>query len=404
MDGTTSLDLTGRNIVLAGAGTVEILRSLQAALIDLGCTVYCRFNQEPFEGFDRPVDAVFFLELFDLGVERIDALRAALDEVNPDAPIFDIALAHPLLKVLGLGLNNVDQINQYMSDRNIVSWVMCPRSAQEFEQFGLSHGLYQPLGLCQHYYLDTDHQWLSETWVNSVSPLIRLEYGEAHRLFFPTPPEEIQALVTGKAIFLGTPTIDVEDQLPVHAGAAIDQLRRTFPPESKALYGTMLGYDPRPDLANEFIQFHFSWIVNVPLQRRRLMLQDLTERFGDRLSVFGDGWDRYLPRSLPTSTTARLFYRFAACCLDFGSLQFDATCYPRTSEILKCGGLLIAGQSADGSVPSNRFRTFEELASLVDAALDTERRPALLEAQAKAVGELDLGLILPRLLSSKLPA
>lgn len=414
--------LRGRHIVLAGGGTVEILRTLQAALIDLGCTVFCQFDQEPLAPFDRPVDAVFYLELLDLGVARIDAMRATLDQVNPDAPIFNIALSHPIIRALGLGVGPVETINAYLADRRIITWIMCSESAREFSRFGLVNAVQQPLGIYPHVYLGANEQWVSGIWVNRRSSLTRLDYGEIHQRFFPDIPVgipvDIKERVFGKILYLGVPNIDHEDRVAVHVGEAIDHLRRNFRPRSKALYAAMLGDEIAPDRAVEFIHFHLDWIVNVPLQRRRLLLGGLLERFGDQISVYGDGWDRHIGRSFATSLDARLFYRHAACCLDFGSLQFDVTYYPRTLEILKCGGLLIAGQSSDtqpadtqtwgseawGSeardtaTPENRFQTIEELSFLVEAALDPDARPAMLAAQARATRHLDLGLILPRLL------
>jgi hypothetical protein len=400
---TGSQFLRDRHIVLAGGGTIEILRTMQAALIDLGCHVYCQADLTLLDDFDRPVDAVIHLELLELGARRIDLIRAMLDRANPDAPIINIALSHPLVTIAGLGLGGVEKINAYLVRRNIITWLTCPETQREFETFGLVQSLYQPLGVYPHFYLDPSGRWITERWVNNASPLAALDYKAEYKRGFVDIPEDVEALMRDKAVFLGVPEIDREDRVPVHTGAGVDQLRRTFPPRSKALYAHLLGYEVEPEKLIEFIQFHVSWIVNVPLQRRRLMAHDLVERFGDKITIVGDGWEKYVARSFPTSETLRLFYHHAACCLDFGSLQFDATCYPRTAEILKSDGLLVSGESSDRVIASNRFRTFEELANLVEASLDPERRPVMLDAQRAAIQSLDLAGILTRVLAPILP-
>lgn len=400
------LDLDGATVILMGAGTIEILRSMQAALIDLGATVFCRFGQDPFETIDRTVDMLFCLELASLGPERIDLLRRALDRLSPEAPMVNIALSHPIPTAASMGFSSLEEIDRFLRDRRIVTWSMCQASRDEFTAFGLPGGVFQPFGVYPHVYLDQAGVFTSERWVDRNSGETTLPYGEVHRLFHAEMPEDIRGAVPGKAVFLGVPTLEFEKQLPVHQGAAIDMLRRAFVPNSKGHYAEMLGHRMVPGETGAFIRFHYDWIVNVPLQRRRIMAIELVHRFGERVGFFGDGWDGFLPRSFPTSLTARLYYAEAACCLDFGSLQFDGPLYPRTAEILKCGGLLLSGAALglSDTVSGNQFKNIDQLSALIERAFDPEERVKMLNRQGETLAKYSFASILPVLCADVLEA
>jgi hypothetical protein len=138
--------LSGSSFILMGSWTVEILRSTQAALIELGANVYWHLNATPITSMDRQIDAVISLNLLLCGIEYIDTLRAAIDVHSPKASIIDISLAHPVLATLSLELGAIDEINDFLAQRSIVTWVMCREPADEYKKFGLVNGIYSPLG------------------------------------------------------------------------------------------------------------------------------------------------------------------------------------------------------------------------------------------------------------------
>jgi hypothetical protein len=383
--------LSGSSFILMGIGTVEILRSIQAALIELGANVYWQLNAHPIISMDRRIDAVISLNLLSCGIEYIDTLRAVIDVHSPKASIIDISLAHPVLETLALELGTIDKINDYLTQRSIVTWVMCRESADEYKKFGLVNGIYQPLGFHPVQVLEkSGANWLVNQWYQEGDPLFCQLYSDNFKNFADEITDDIKKSTLNKILYLASPTIAFEDKLPIHTGKGVEFLRKNYLPNTKALYAELLGYDMRPGDFNEFIAFHYSWMANVPLQRRRISAKELKEIFGDRVSIMGDGWDQFISDCFPTSVIARLLYSFSACCMDFGSLQFSGPFYPRSLEILKSGGLLISGNADGLGKLGNSFTNIQEARVLIERAFDPHERIKMLENQQKLINQLSL--------------
>ena len=126
------------------------------------------------------------------------------------------------------------------------------------------------------------------------------------------------------------------------------------------------------------------------------MVQAVSKRFGDHISIWGDGWGKYISNFHPHSQTPRKYYRQALCCLDFGSMQFDTPLYPRTCEIMKMGGLLISGVCDDeNKLPKeNQFKNIDQMLDIIEAVLDPAQRRKKLEKQVALNSKLNPDKIL----------
>ena len=95
------------------------------------------------------------------------------------------------------------------------------------------------------------------------------------------------------------------------------------------------------------------------------------------------GWDKFISHSYPTSLAPRYLYNEARCCMDFGSTHVVTPLFPRTCEIVKAGGLLISGKSADQTelVEENQFKTGEQMLEVIEETFDPVKRNDKLEKQ-----------------------
>ena len=374
------------SVLLTGYGTVEIHRSMFTALIDMGCHVFWDYDSDSANIFDRKIDFIFHLNLLPLGTEYIDRLRKKLDRQNPDAIIIDMPLAHPVINTVGLKLSTQNETNQFLSTRKIFQWSMCETTIKEWTDFGFINGFFAPLGINTEVYLTPKKEAPIGNWFNKSSSLVKyslIEATEFENKSDPSISDKTQLLFENKILYAGVPNSEWQDQIPLDKGDEIGFLRENFIPNSKEAYKKMSPIKVEPGDLRSFIQFHYSWTINVPLQRRRKMVRAIVERFGASTSIWGDGWDEYIDKFQPHSQTPRYFYGSAACCVDFGSLQFDSPLYPRTCEIIKRQGLLISGANGNSNeyFHETQFRTVDEMLDLIELLFDTEKRHQMLEKQ-----------------------
>ena len=374
------------SVLLTGYGTVEIHRSMFTALIDMGCHVFWDYDPDSTNIFDRKIDFIFHLNLLPLGTEYIDRLRKKLDRQNPDAIIIDMPLAHPVINTVGLKLSTQNETNQFLSTRKIFQWSMCETTIKEWNDFGFINGFFAPLGINTEVYLTPKKEAPIGNWFNKSSSLVKyslIEATEFENKSDPSISDKTQSLFENKILYAGVPNSEWQDQIPLDKGDEIGFLRENFIPNSKEAYKKMSPIKVEPGDLRSFIQFHYSWTINVPLQRRRKMVRAIVERFGASTSIWGDGWDEYIDKFQPHSQTPRYFYGSAACCVDFGSLQFDSPLYPRTCEIIKRQGLLISGANGNSNeyFHETQFRTVDEMLDLIELLFDTEKRHQMLEKQ-----------------------
>ena len=368
------------SVLIAGRGTTEIQRSLQTSLIEAGCEVYFnRFQKLDKDFFNHPLNFVFYIDLLSKGVRYINELRKLLDIQNPNAIIIDLPSSHPIISTLGLGLKSVDDINTFLKDRRIVQWCMCTTTLEEWNQYGLCNGIYAPLGLGEHYFVTEYLEEAVDNWFNKKSGLTRVENSKITNSYH----ESKKHLIEQKIVYAGLPTSSWEGLITTGPSEKIKFLSERFLPNSKKVFRELSDVKIEPGNIQGFMEYHHQWALQVPLERRRKMVQFLSKHFQDHISIWGDDWDRYISNSHKTSVTPRWLYDKALCCLDFGSLGVDIGLYARTCEIIKRGGLLISGFSDTTTelIRENQFETSDELLDIVEDTFDPIKRQTKIEKQ-----------------------
>ena len=192
-----------------------------------------------------------------------------------------------------------------------------------------------------------------------------------------------ESLLGQKIVYAGLPTSPWEELISTGPSEKVKFLTEKFLPNSKKVFRELSDIKIEPGNIQGFMQYHYQWALQVPLQRRRKMVQFLSNHFQDHISIWGDGWDQYINNSHQTSIAPRWFYDKALCCLDFGSLGVDIGLFPRTSEIIKRGGLLISGISDTTTelIIENQFETSDELLNIVEDTFDPIKRQTKMEKQ-----------------------
>ena len=372
--------MEGLSVLITGAGTIEVQSSLQAGLLELGCEVYFnRYGRLEKEIFDHPINIVFHLSILAHGFRYINKLRTLLDIRSPNAIIIDLSLAHPIISTLGLGLNSIDDINTFLKDRRIIQWSMCETTLEEWNQYGLCNGIYAPLGLGKHVFLTKNSKEAVDNWFNKKSELMRVESSTMTNSY----QKSKQHLMEQKIVYAGLPTSPWEKFIYKGSSGQIKFLTEKFLPNSKKVFRKLSNIKIEPGNIQGFIEYHHQWALKVPLERRRKMVKFLSKHFRDHISIWGDGWDQYINNSHKTSMLPRWFYNKALCCLDFGSLMFDTSLFPRTCEIIKGGGLLVSGigDTTTELISENQFETSDELLHIVEDIFDPIKRQTKMEKQ-----------------------
>ena len=369
----------GLSILLTGVGTIEIHHTMQTVLVELGYEVYWEPANLKNEVFDRSIDLVFHFSLLSCGSKYISELRKNLDKKNPRAIIIDMPLSHPILDSEALGFVSVDEINTFLRDRKVVQWIHCSTSQKEYKEYGFTNSFFAPLGLDNYLLIKKDHTSLYGEWINNKSNIIKVKRSQIRDKNL----KSFEPLLKNKIVYAGSPNSPWEKLLSPNLGNKFEFLKENFLPNSKEIFQKMIGMEIEPGNLRGFIEYHHLWSVYVPLQRRRKMVQILSEHFPEYLSVWGDGWGRYIKGFYETSTVPRQFYDQALCCLDFGSLGIDSPLYGRTCEIIKSDGLLISGRSSETTdlVEENQFETTDQLIKVIEEVLDPSKRSAKFEKQ-----------------------
>ncbi len=371
--------LKGLSVLLAGFGTIDIHRSIQASMVEFGCEVLWTVKNPNDKHLHQRIDIVFHLDILSLGVKYINRLRKNLDAHNRDAIIINIPLSHPIISINSLGLKSVTAINAFFRDRRIIMWSMCLTSLKEFEQYGLWGGVFEPLGINDYYLLTKDRRQLRETWINQKTTFQKVSYDYA----YDPAIDNKETLVKDKIVYAGVPNSSWETLLPPNVLSKTKFLEDTFFPNSKEIFLQELNVKIEPDNMEGFLHFHHLWSLHIPLQRRRNMVRLVTENFANHVSIWGNGWEKFITRCHSTSVVPRYFYQKALCCLDFGSTQFDTPLFPRTCEIIKMDGLLISGKSDDRVelIEENQFQTGEQMLTIIDDAFDKKKRRIKMDKQ-----------------------
>ena len=371
--------MKGMSVVLMGLGTIDIHRSIQSSLIEFGCEVFWTMDKPKKELFEHKIEFLFHLDIFSKGANYIDQLRKNLDRQNPDAVIINIPLSHPLLSINGLGISSVNAINSFLKDRRIVLWSMCLTSLKEYQQYGLCNGFFAPLGINEYFLLAKDRKELRDNWFNKHSEYQKVPY---HFVQDPSIEDE-KPLINEKIVYAGVPNSDWEKLIPPLSLTNIEFLEENFLPNSKEQFRKESNMEIEPGNMKAFIEYHFLWSVHIPLKRRRRMLQLVSKQFPNHVSIWGDGWEKYINFSYSTSVAPRYFYQQALCCLDFGSTQFETPLYVRTCEIIKMGGLLVSGYGDDSTNLStgNQFETSDQMLNIIEESFDQNKRQIKMDRQ-----------------------
>ena len=184
-------------------------------------------------------------------------------------------------------------------------------------------------------------------------------------------------------MYAGLPNSPWKELISKGSSEKIKFLSEKFLPNSKKVFRELSDIKIEPGNIQGFMEYHHQWALQVPLERRRKMVQFLSKHFRDHISIWGDGWDQYINKSHKTSIAPRYFYNKALCCLDFGSLGVDIGLFPRTCEIIKGGGLLISGFSDTTTelIRENQFETSDELLDIVEDTFDPIKRQTKIEKQ-----------------------
>ena len=385
--------MEGLSVMITGSGTTELQRSMQSALIELGCNVFFNRSQDiKNEVFDHPIDLVFHISLLSYGTSYINRLRNLLDIKNPSAIIIDTALGHPIIATLGIGLANVTDINSFLKDRRIVQWSMCLTSLKEWKNYGLCNGIFEPLGIQKYCYVTTDNKEAANDWFNKNSAIKRWGYNNIRSNEF----DPKKHLIEKKIVYAGIPSSTWEKFMPQGSSEQTDFLAEKFLPNSRELFRKSSNIEIEPGNMAKFIEYHYTWRLKVPLKRRQKMVQLIVKHFSNHVSIWGDGWNKYINQSYATSLAPRFFYDKAMCCLDFGSQEMDTPLFPRTCEIIKRGGLLISGISDDRTelVDENQFETGEQMLDIIEETFDPMKRQIKLEKQMSLYSKYSFNKIL----------
>lgn len=388
----SSTQLEGLSVLLTGSGAIEIHRSIQYALTLAGCNVFWSLTEPNKETFDHPIDIVFHLGIFNCGNAYIDRLRKNLDINNPEAVIIDLPMTHPIIDTISLGLNSVSDINQFLKARRIIEWTVCSTTLKEWEKYGLCNGIFVPLGLSKYFLLGKDLTEATGNWINKDTELLRFagQQQKGSDILAELP------LVKNKIVFAGAPELSWEKFIPAEAIKKFHFLTENFLPNSKEVFEKLTDTKIEQDNIEGFLHYHYSWSISIPLERRRKMVSLVSKYFKNHVSIWGDGWDKYIENTHSTSLTPRYYYDEAMCCLDFGSLGVDTPLFGRTCEIIKGGGLLISGVSGGNTelIKENEFETSEQMLDIIEETFDPIKRQEKLEQQTLLHSKYDLDKLL----------
>ena len=394
------------SIVLTGIGPVAIHFNLQAALIEAGCNVFWSPYQLTKEVFDHPIDIVFHLGMLSHGTAYINDLRKHLDKNNPKAVIIDLSASHPILSTVQLALKSVSDINKFLRDRKIVQWSVCSTTLREWEEYGLCNGIFAPLGLGRSLYCYRDSTkakgdtaaWkqIQGFWINKTLQILKLP---SNQIIGPTPQSD-EPKLRNKVVYAGVSHSSWENFIPPKMIKKLNFLTENFLPNSKEVFQKITNMKIEQGNMEGFLNYHYSWSISVPLERRRKMVSLLSQHFKNHVSIWGDGWQEYVKEAYGTSMIPRYYYEKANCCLEFGSLGLDTPLYSRTSEIITRGGLLVSGVSSDDGmmIRENEFETSEQMLQIIEETFDPINRQEKLERQMLLFSNFGWDRILPELI------
>ncbi|WP_448208092.1 glycosyltransferase family protein [Azospirillum sp. sgz302134] len=396
--------------LLCGQGTSEILWSVHAALVDLGHESVLALPDISQDVIDRPIDGLFVLNLFEIPRDTVEMLIAYVASLGRRPFVVHICLKHPLEEIGATTPDEVRDADRWMARQGIALWCMCPGTAEQCSRLGLTRVFHAPLGVHRWVYARRSGEdgriELYKRWMSRTDPdLVRYPYasmkGEADA-------DDAGALVADRILYLGQGWPDEEvaaDPALSHTALRVAEVMRAQP----ALHRTQamdacglesMAADPAWTLAfNKAFKFAFA------VENRRRFARALRTAFGDRLSIWGNGWDRFGIEAHPVSSKPRNVYHAAAACVDFGSLAFDTAAFPRTLEIIKREGLLVSWQHVDSARlfgPQERDLTFvdedDAVRTLANLLGDADRRRRLKSAHLDWVFDnLALETILDRI-------
>lgn len=353
--------------LLFGQGTTEVFWSIAGALVDLGHEVAIAFPKDLVSVLDRPIDVLITMNLLDSQRDTVERLVNGISSLGARPLVINLCLTHPLIELRRANSAGVPELDEWLTQNRIHLWCMCPGTTVECSNLGLTSISYFPLGVHPYVYAvddgdgsgaRVDGRWMSK----HRADLVRIRYGDVG----DTSDTSVEAQVSDRFVYLGQCVPEVEDTSDTavrRAAEAVSDTLRKYPNmlRCQALEHCGLSSEMRDD--GWLLEFHKSYAHRHSIAIRREFVVSLARAFGDSLAVWGDGWDEFGVTAHPASTVPRGFYDRAAVCLDFGSLAYDTTIFPRTAQIIKCGGLLMSWRHADSGL---LFGPFENILTFTD--------------------------------------
>jgi len=401
--------------LLCGHGTSEVLWSTHAALIDLGHESVLALPDISQDIIDRPIDALFVLNLFQIPRDTIEMLLAYVASFGKRPAVVHLCLNHPVEEIGAQTVEEVREADQWMDRQNVFMWCMCPAAAQQANRMGLSRVFYEPLGVHRWIYIARSADGTSDLYKRWMSlndtELVRHPYaamrGEADAA-------EGEALVRNRFLYLGQgwpdhiPTgPELSDPAISTAAASVAGIMMERPELNRIQAMDLCGLAERSADPGWTLRFNRAFTIAFAVENRRRFATALRHAFGETFTLWGNGWERLGIDAGPVSSALRNAYGTAAACLDFGSLAYDTAVFPRTLEIIKRNGLLVGWRHTDAAQlfgPYEQDLTFTEefdaVRVLEKLASDPGHREKLREAHLNwAYESLALTGILPRIIA-----
>ncbi|ANC91573.1 hypothetical protein A6A40_06475 [Azospirillum humicireducens] len=405
--------------LLCGHGTSEILWSIHAALVDLGHDSVLALPDISQDIIDRPIDALFVLNLFQIPRETIEMLLGYVASFGKRPTVIHICLNHPVEEIGAQTVEVVKEADQWMDRQSVFMWCMCPAAAQQANRMGLSRVFHEPLGVHRWIYTARSADGTSDLYKRWMSlndtGLARHPYaamrGEADTA-------EGEALVRDRFLYLGQgwpdhiPTgPEITDQAISAAAATVAGVMMERPELNRIQAMDQCGLAEQSADPGWSLRFNRAFTIAFSVENRRRFSTAIRVAFKETFMLRGNGWERLGVDADPMSTALRNAYGTAAACLDFGSLAFDTAVFPRTLEIIKRNGLLVGWRHTDSA---RLFGPYEQDLAFIDEsdavrilarlAGDPDQREKLRKAHLSwAFDSLALTGILPRIIARMRP-
>ncbi|BAI71753.1 hypothetical protein AZL_011150 [Azospirillum sp. B510] len=365
------------------------------------------------EVIDRPIDALFVLNLFEIPRDTVEMLLAYIATFGRRPAVVHICLNHPVEEIGAHTVEEVGETDRWMERHGVSMWCMCPAAAAQAARMGLSRVFHEPLGLHRWIYLARAADGTSDLykrWMSQDAPgLVRHPYAA---MTGDADGDTGEGAINDRFLYLGQGWPDhvaaaPSDPAVAAAAGTVAGIMRDRPDLHRLQAMDLCGLTERSTDPAWTLAFNRAFTIAFAVENRRRFASALRRAFGETFLLRGNGWDRLGIQAGPVSAALRNAYGTAAACLDFGSLAYDTAIFPRPLEILKRNGLLVGwrhGDSARLFGPQEADLTFTDEADtlrvLTALADDADRRALLRQAHLDwAFDALALTAILPRIIS-----